>query len=387
MDNMGKWITAFASAQREMREGGGFAGRTARLRWTANLTGDTLRLRFANASPDKPMRMGPVTVWSGKGSAEITFGGQPVLQLAPGSLAESDEAFLPVKAGDTLTVLLHFPSDAFPPRSASGAFPVERSAPGDFTGKPDFAADPALWQITEDIAAAWPLPALCGIDLFCGNEEAGAVAVLGDSITEMGFWTRPLEKYIQDNFPGQRAFLNLGIAGNRLLLPTGGRMAEAGGNCFGDAGLTRLPRDILSIHGLRAVYLAMGVNDITQPESGEMSPPLSERCTVETLAAGFSRVQHTLRDRGVKVYGCTVTPFGGMGGFCPETLEMWEKFNGWLRRQAAAGDYDGLVDFAKVLEDPEKPGYMLPAYDSGDHLHPGPAGGARMAEEAEKVLE
>ena len=76
-----------------------------------------------------------------------------------------------------------------------------------------------------------------------------------------------------------------------------------------------------------------------------------------------------------------------MGGFCPETLEMWEKFNGWLRRQAAAGDYDGLVDFAKVLEDPEKPGYMLPAYDSGDHLHPGPAGGARMAEEAEKVLE
>ena len=87
---MGKWITAFASAQREMREGGGFAGRTARLRWTANLTGDTLRLRFANASPDKPanaspdkpMRMGPVTVWSGKGSAEITFGGQPVLQLA-----------------------------------------------------------------------------------------------------------------------------------------------------------------------------------------------------------------------------------------------------------------------------------------------------------------
>ena len=87
------------------------------------------------------------------------------------------------------------------------------------------------------------------------------------------------------------------------------------------------------------------------------------------------------------MYGCTVTPFGGMGGFCPETLEMWEKFNGWLRRQAAAGDYDGLVDFAKVLEDPEKPGYMLPAYDSGDHLHPGPAGGARMAEEAEKVLE
>ena len=383
---MGKWITAFASAQREMREGGGFAGRTVRLRWTANLTGDTLQLRFSNAGAGQPVRLGPVTVWNGKGTAEITFGGQPALQLAAGHTAESDEVFLPVRAGDELSVLCYFPSESFPPRSASGVFPVERSVPGDFTGGTGFAADPALWHITDGIDAAWPLPALSGIDIYCSNEAAGAVAVLGDSITEMGFWTRPLERYIDEHFKGQYAFLNLGISGNRLLLPTGGRMAELAGNCFGDAGLVRLPQDILSIQGLQAVYLAMGVNDITQLGSNEMGPPLAERCTVETLAAGFSRVQHTLRDQGVKVYGCTVTPFGGMGGCCPETLEIWEKFNAWLRRQAAAGDYDGLADFAKVLEDPEKPGYMRPEFDSGDHLHPGPEGGARMAEEAERVL-
>ena len=95
-----------------------------------------------------------------------------------------------------------------------------------------------------------------------------------------------------------------------------------------------------------------------------MSPPLSERCTVETLAAGFSRVQHTLRDRGSQGVRLHRHPFRRDGRVLPRDAGDVGKVNGWLRRQAAAGDYDGLVDFAKVLEDPEKPGYMLPAYDS-----------------------
>ena len=383
---MGKWITTFASAQRELKNGEGYAGRTVRLKTTVNLSGDTFRLRFGNFYGETPLRLGPVTVWNGKGMAEITFGGQPTLQLAPGSKIESDEAFLPVEAGDTLTVLFYFPAEALPPHSASGVFPVERSVPGDFTDQPDFEADPALMQIAPEFELPWPLPSLTAIDIFCRRDDAGAVAVLGDSITEMGFWTRPLTQYAAETFPGQLALLNLGIGGNRMLLPTSGNFAALSGNLFGEAAVTRLEWDILSIQGLKGVFLAMGVNDITQPGSNAFAPPLSERCTLEDLAAGFSRVQHTLHDRGIKVYVCTVTPFGGMGGFCPETLKLWEDFNAWLRRQAAAGEYDGLADFAKVVEDPQRWGYMLPAYDSGDHLHPSPEGGAAMAQEARQAL-
>ena len=231
----------------------------------------------------------------------------------------------------------------------------------------------------------WALPALENIELFAG-EDAGVVAALGDSITEMGYWTGPLGEALETENPGKLAFVNLGISGNRLLHPTSGKMAEFSGNCFGESGLARFERDILSIKGLKAVYIAMGVNDITQPGSNDFAPPLSERCRLEELAAGFSRLQHALTDRGVKVVGCTVTPFGGMGGFCPETLKLWDGFNGWLRRQAAAGEI-GLADFGRVIEDPARPGYMRPAYDSGDHLHPCPAGGKVMAEEAERALQ
>jgi lysophospholipase L1-like esterase len=40
---------------------------------------------------------------------------------------------------------------------------------------------------------------------------------------------------------------------------------------------------------------------------------------------------------------------------------------------------DGLIDFDKVVEDPNKLGYINPAYDCGDHLHPNDAGYQAMA--------
>jgi lysophospholipase L1-like esterase len=39
-----------------------------------------------------------------------------------------------------------------------------------------------------------------------------------------------------------------------------------------------------------------------------------------------------------------------------------------------------VVDFDQVTRDPAHPDRLLPAYDSGDHLHPGPAGYKAMGE-------
>ena len=58
--------------------------------------------------------------------------------------------------------------------------------------------------------------------------------------------------------------------------------------------------------------------------------------------------------------------------------------NNWIRSNKTA---DGLIDFDKVLEDPSKPGYVLLAYDCGDHLHPNDAGYQAMAKSVDlKVL-
>ena len=47
---------------------------------------------------------------------------------------------------------------------------------------------------------------------------------------------------------------------------------------------------------------------------------------------------------------------------------------------------DGCIDFDKALRDPSKPDWFLPEYDSGDHLHPSPAGYRRMAMEIPEAL-
>jgi lysophospholipase L1-like esterase len=50
---------------------------------------------------------------------------------------------------------------------------------------------------------------------------------------------------------------------------------------------------------------------------------------------------------------------------------MREAVNDWIR---GSGEFDGVIDFDKVTRDPAQPKRFLPAYDSGDHLHPNDAG-------------
>ncbi len=68
------------------------------------------------------------------------------------------------------------------------------------------------------------------------------------------------------------------------------------------------------------------------------------------------------------------TPFAGH--YSRDKDEVRQAVNHWLR---TAGAFDAVVDFDAVLRDPAHPARLLPAYDSGDHLHPGDAGYQAMA--------
>lgn len=378
---MGKWVTVFAAAPREGRIGAcKLANRTVRCSAKINLSGDMLRLRIGNLFGDQPMRIGPIVVWNEKNSAEITFGGQPSLRLGAKSTLYSDEAYLPVTAGDTLKILFYFPENSPSPTSVSSTWPTEHSAPGNFTDQPDFPAASDDLRENAPFPAPDPLPGLMNIDILTGDETTEAVAAFGDSITEMRLWFDPMAAGFADTWKGKKSFLNLGISGNRLLLPTGGKFSEMTGELFGLSGLERMNWDLLGASGIRTVLLALGVNDVSQPGSGELCPPVSERCNLAQFAAGVSKAVRILQKNGMKVIACTITPFGGMPGYCEETQTVRNEINDWLKRSAAAGDIDGLLDFAAAVEDPERPGYMIPAYDSGDHLHPSPLGGEKMAE-------
>ena len=85
---------------------------------------------------------------------------------------------------------------------------------------------------------------------------------------------------------------------------------------------------------------------------------------------------------GVKIYGATLTPFGGSsaeygGEYGTAAGEAQRQaLNRWIR---TSGTFDGVFDFDRAIRDPQDHTRMLPEYDSGDHLHPNDAGHAAMA--------
>ncbi|XIE78838.1 GDSL-type esterase/lipase family protein [Streptomyces sp. SBR177] len=94
------------------------------------------------------------------------------------------------------------------------------------------------------------------------------------------------------------------------------------------------------------------------------------------LIEGHRALIRQAHAHGIKVVGATLTPIKGSFYDTPENEAKREAFNAWVR---TSGAYDAVVDFDRAVADPADPDRMLPAYDSGDHLHPGDAGYAAMA--------
>jgi lysophospholipase L1-like esterase len=124
------------------------------------------------------------------------------------------------------------------------------------------------------------------------------------------------------------------------------------------------------------VIVLLGINDIGQP--GSTSPP-SEAVSTEDLIFAHRQLIARAHERGLRIYGGTLTPFQDTtiaGYYTPAREEQRQALNRWIR---ASGEYDAVVDFDRAVRDPAQPARMLPAYDSGDHLHPNDAGMQAMA--------
>ena len=84
-------------------------------------------------------------------------------------------------------------------------------------------------------------------------------------------------------------------------------------------------------------------------------------------------------ERGIRVIGATILPCGGTKIYRSDADADADRqaVNAWIR---GSGVFDAVVDFDRVTRDPAHPERLLPAYDSGDQLHPSPAGYRAMGE-------
>jgi lysophospholipase L1-like esterase len=136
--------------------------------------------------------------------------------------------------------------------------------------------------------------------------------------------------------------------------------------------LARLDRDVLAQAGAGYVTVLLGINDIGYSVRNQPTQPV----TAEELIAAHLQLIMRAHSRGLKIFGCTLTPFEDAPYFTLDGEAKREAVNNFIR---TSGAYDGVIDFDAAVRDPAHPNKLLPANDSGDHLHPNDSGYQAMA--------
>lgn len=345
--------------------------------------GERVRLRISNAfggyapTGDNALRVGSVYVGRQVGTTaavvpetqtRVTFGGQPGVRVAAGSDVVSDPIPLAVADGENLAVSIYVPGTTPNASYHSGArqrsymTPAnggDRSAQADATG---FTSITNSWWFLDAVSVET-------------SDQIGAVVALGDSITEGANSTSNTNRRWPDllaarlnavgNRVGVRGVVNEGISGNAVTKDF---------NCCGGnpSGLSRLDRDVLSHDAVTTVIVALGINDIGNYPN--------ETVNVADITDGLRQIADRLHRGGKKVLVATLTPFAVAtlpGYYSLEKDAKRMAVNAFIR---SAPYWDGIVDFERALADPADPLRMLPAYDSGDHLHPNDAGMQALAD-------
>jgi lysophospholipase L1-like esterase len=170
--------------------------------------------------------------------------------------------------------------------------------------------------------------------------------------------------------------LNEGIGGNRLLL-----------DGLGPNALARFDRDVLAQTAVHAVIVLEGVNDLGTLTRDHAASAEVHKALVGRIEGAYAQMVERAHAHGIRVIGATILPYGRSTYYHPgpENEADRQAVNAWIR---AAGHFDSVVDFDQVMRDPAHPNNILPAYDSGDGLHPSPAGYKVMADSVSlKLLE
>ena len=218
---------------------------------------------------------------------------------------------------------------------------------------------------------------ISGIDVYTMSNNMSAIAIIGNSITDgkcstdnaQNRWPDVMSEMLQLKHKiTNQGVLNLGIGNNRVTVPGG----------FGALAKERFDRDILMQSGVKKVVIFEGVNDIGAARSG--SSETVARQIIESIQGMVKKA----KARKMKVYLGTITPFKGAGYYSHfhEAARLY--VNDWIRSQAK--NVDGILDFAKLLQDPNDDRRMKREYASNDWLHPNPAGYKAMGIYAADII-
>ncbi len=384
-DWVGTWATAVTHGNAAGSTNLGLTDQSVRLVVRPTIGGDRIRIRLSNIYGEKTVTVGAATVAKpNKATPELsdidpatlrtlTFNGSGAASMIKGSELLSDPVDLRLGNLDDLVVSLYFPQNTGP-TTFHGS-----SIQDNFVGPSNLVTQPGGTAYTLTRRCCWFF--LSGVDVET-DKSKGSIVVLGDSITDgtastfnaNNRWPDQLAERLVasadpwDKVPG---VLNAGLAGSRLN-HEGSEPSDNGAfpgfNEVGVNSLARLNEDVFAQTGVRTVITELGINDIW----------MSDDSAAEIIGA-LRQVNAQVKERGLRSLVTTITPFEGIGGtdsWTPAKEATRQAVNSYLR---SSKEFDGVLDFDKVLRDPAAPSKLNPAYDSGDHIHPNDAGYQAMA--------
>lgn len=376
-----RWVGSWAASQQLVEPSNSLSPEdlhdaTLRQIVHSSLGGTEIRLRLSNrfgAGPlhftavhiARPISPGSDKIAPGTDNA-VTFSGSPDVTIPSHADYLSDPVSFTVNVLSDIAITLHFD---IPPAEQTG-HPGSRATSylthGDLVSAPELPGVKTVehWYFIGGIDVAAP-------------PDARAVVVLGDSITDGrgattngdDRWTDVLAQRLQTQRSTRNvAVLNQGIGGNHLLTDGPGPSA-----------LARFDHDVIAQPGARYLIVLEGINDIgVLARNGEVSRAEHD-VLVRRIIGAYEQMVARAQTHDIKVIGATIMPFVGSNYYHPSPTSEADRqaINEWIR---TPGHFDAVIDFDKITRDPQHPERLLPAFDSGDHLHPSPAGYAAMAQ-------
>ncbi len=337
--------------------------------------GSGVRVQLTNEFGSTPLVVSAahIAVSAGNGAIEpgsdhaLTFGGRADVMVPAGGFILSDEVPMEAAAFANLAVSVYVADRYVSTRTCH-----VMATSTNYIARGDQTAAPSLDN-------ARTIPSWCfvkGIEVRA-REGAFSTVVLGASIAD-GYhstpnenrrWPDDLAARLQASRPAvQAGVLNEGMGGNRLLH-----------DGTGPGAIARFDRDVLAQSGVRDLILFEGTNDLGWPAAHGGNEPV----TAEEMIWAETQLVERAHQHGIRVLGSTLTPFEGASYFSAQGEQIRTAFNAWVR---TGGVVDGVIDFDKVARDPARPARLLPAFDSGDHLHPDDAGYKAMADSIDLSL-
>ncbi|WP_405854148.1 SGNH/GDSL hydrolase family protein [Streptomyces sp. NBC_00090] len=352
----------------------GFDNHTVRQVVRVTTGGTRARIELTNRYGTTPLRITGATVArTAEGSAvrpgsvrRLRFDGRASATIPVGGTLLSEAANLPVKAFESLTVTLYLAGETGPATFHHFSSATSYRATGDHRADLSGAA-------FRETSESWYF--LSGIEVTGGRDTArrNGVVTFGDSITDGVGSTPNTDSRYPDELADRladagrpRAVVNHGIAGNQVVNDT---------TWAGEKALTRFRQDVLTEPGVRTVVVLEGINDIGG-STVDFPAAATPDVPVDQLIAGHRTLIREAHAKGLKVIGATLTPIKGSFYDTPANEAKRDAFNDWIR---TSGAYDAVVDFDRAVADPADRDRILPAYDSGDGLHPNDAGYEAMA--------